>query len=152
MNVYKDLDAMTQVALHNAKDHRCNYNVILMNPDENGEFNMDYSTYEFVADSYFEKERPNAKLLFTTGELLLQEQVDKTEAVEYYKSISSQFDPEPFMIHNTYKEKYMDFAEQHANYGSLRSSQPPYVREVRKIGNNELCPCDSGKKYKKCCK
>ena len=25
------------------------------------------------------------------------------------------------------------------------------VRENRKIGRNELCPCGSGKKYKKCC-
>ncbi|MGE3916856.1 MAG: DUF1186 domain-containing protein [Hyphomicrobiaceae bacterium] len=27
----------------------------------------------------------------------------------------------------------------------------PYVREGRKIGRNEPCPCGSGKKYKKCC-
>ena len=24
-------------------------------------------------------------------------------------------------------------------------------REVPKVGRNELCPCGSGKKYKKCC-
>lgn len=29
--------------------------------------------------------------------------------------------------------------------------QMPYVREERKIGRNEPCPCGSGKKYKKCC-
>ncbi len=28
----------------------------------------------------------------------------------------------------------------------------PYVRQAPKIGRNELCPCGSGKKYKKCCK
>lgn len=27
----------------------------------------------------------------------------------------------------------------------------PYVRESRKIGRNEPCPCGSGKKYKNCC-
>ena len=27
----------------------------------------------------------------------------------------------------------------------------PYVRETPKIGRNDLCPCGSGKKYKKCC-
>lgn len=27
----------------------------------------------------------------------------------------------------------------------------PYIRETRKIGRNEKCPCGSGKKYKKCC-
>lgn len=29
--------------------------------------------------------------------------------------------------------------------------QQPYVRETRKIGRNEPCPCGSGKKYKHCC-
>jgi preprotein translocase subunit SecA len=28
--------------------------------------------------------------------------------------------------------------------------QQPYVREHRKIGRNEPCPCGSGKKYKHC--
>ncbi len=27
----------------------------------------------------------------------------------------------------------------------------PFVREGRKVGRNELCPCGSGKKYKQCC-
>ena len=27
----------------------------------------------------------------------------------------------------------------------------PVVRETRKVGRNEPCPCGSGKKYKKCC-
>jgi preprotein translocase subunit SecA len=26
-----------------------------------------------------------------------------------------------------------------------------YKRDLKKIGRNELCPCNSGKKYKKCC-
>ena len=29
--------------------------------------------------------------------------------------------------------------------------QEPFVREDRKIGRNEPCPCGSEKKYKKCC-
>jgi uncharacterized protein YecA (UPF0149 family) len=28
---------------------------------------------------------------------------------------------------------------------------PQYVRETPKIGRNEICPCGSNKKYKKCC-
>ena len=28
---------------------------------------------------------------------------------------------------------------------------PPFVRQVPKVGRNELCPCGSGKKYKACC-
>ena len=30
--------------------------------------------------------------------------------------------------------------------------QEPYRRTNRKIGANELCPCGSGKKFKKCCR
>ena len=26
----------------------------------------------------------------------------------------------------------------------------PFVRETRKVGRNEACPCGSGKKYKQC--
>jgi len=26
----------------------------------------------------------------------------------------------------------------------------PFVREEPKVGRNDLCPCGSGKKYKKC--
>ncbi|MDR2489101.1 MAG: YchJ family protein [Desulfovibrio sp.] len=29
--------------------------------------------------------------------------------------------------------------------------QDPYIREQPRIGRNELCPCGSGKKFKKCC-
>jgi uncharacterized protein YecA (UPF0149 family) len=29
--------------------------------------------------------------------------------------------------------------------------QIPYRRESEKVGRNDLCPCGSGKKYKKCC-
>ncbi|MAI42879.1 MAG: zinc chelation protein SecC [Gammaproteobacteria bacterium] len=29
--------------------------------------------------------------------------------------------------------------------------QIPLKRKLAKVGRNELCPCDSGKKYKKCC-
>ncbi len=31
------------------------------------------------------------------------------------------------------------------------ASDAPYVREGRKIGRNDPCPCGSGKKYKQCC-
>jgi hypothetical protein len=29
-------------------------------------------------------------------------------------------------------------------------SNAPLPRNVKKVGRNELCPCDSGKKYKDC--
>ena len=33
----------------------------------------------------------------------------------------------------------------------LRRRIEPYVRKEPKIGRNQPCPCNSGKKYKKCC-
>jgi len=35
--------------------------------------------------------------------------------------------------------------------GGREEQHQPYVREQRKIGRNEPCPCGSGKKYKHCC-
>ncbi|VFM96158.1 MAG: SEC-C motif-containing protein [Candidatus Kentron sp. G] len=32
-----------------------------------------------------------------------------------------------------------------------RNSYIPYVRQTKKVGRNDPCPCGSGKKYKKCC-
>jgi len=33
----------------------------------------------------------------------------------------------------------------------ITRKHPPYVRETKKVGRNELCPCGSDKKFKKCC-
>jgi preprotein translocase subunit SecA len=33
----------------------------------------------------------------------------------------------------------------------MAKAHTPYVRQGKKIGRNEPCPCGSGKKYKKCC-
>ena len=68
-DIHKDLSLMKAVAVQKSKDHNCNYNIIIHNPDDNGNFDPDTSTYEMVADSYFEKPRPRAKLLFTTDDL-----------------------------------------------------------------------------------
>jgi len=35
--------------------------------------------------------------------------------------------------------------------GGEEKPQEPYKRDKPKVGRNELCPCGSGKKYKKCC-
>ncbi len=34
---------------------------------------------------------------------------------------------------------------------STRGAQVPVKRKGQKIGRNEPCPCEKGKKYKKCC-
>jgi len=33
----------------------------------------------------------------------------------------------------------------------LADLREPYVRDQRKVGRNEACPCGSGKKFKQCC-
>jgi len=38
-----------------------------------------------------------------------------------------------------------------ADTGRVSSPKQPYLREGKKIGRNETCPCGSGQKYKKCC-
>ena len=66
-----DLEKMKLVAMAYAKAQHCNYNIIILNPNGNGEFDLsDGSTYEFVKDSYFETERPNVVLLHKTDDLL----------------------------------------------------------------------------------
>jgi preprotein translocase subunit SecA len=34
--------------------------------------------------------------------------------------------------------------------GSAGGAEQPFVREGRKVGRNEPCPCGSGKKFKQC--
>lgn len=62
---------MTAVAVEKAKDHRCNYNIIIHNPVD-GWFKLGHSTFEMVADSYFEKERPNVLLVKKTDDILAE--------------------------------------------------------------------------------
>lgn len=65
-----------------------------------------------------------------------------------------------------YKERYkaelLDYIQENYNYWSEERKNPvpiygesadriPYQRSEEKIGRNELCPCDSGRKYKRCC-
>lgn len=73
MSIFNDLEAIKAVALENAKKHNCNYSIIINNPVD-GEYNeASGSTYEFVTDSYFEKER-NCIVIGTT-DLILADQV-----------------------------------------------------------------------------
>lgn len=147
MSVYHNLEDMTAVAIHTAKEHNCNYNVILFNPDENGEFSLENgSTYEMVADSYFEKERSNVKLIYKTDDLI------EKENISGMGSIINEDKNDTLLTDNKYlqfnDEPYRDLFQ---DYPYLQTHDP-YVRTEPKIGNNEQCKCGSGKKYKKCCK
>jgi uncharacterized protein len=36
-------------------------------------------------------------------------------------------------------------------FAQRKQTGTPYVRESRKVGRNDPCPCGSGKKFKHCC-
>ena len=138
MDIHHNLEAIKDVALHYAKEHNDNYNVIISNPI-NGEFG-DGSTYEFVTDSYFEKER-NCVILMKTDDVLNGELPVKTE-----KNILH-VESEPFLISNIkdYKTTYPGMS-----YGVNRPRIEPRTVE-RLPGRNDKCKCGSEKKFKKCC-
>ncbi|MFW6211064.1 MAG: SEC-C metal-binding domain-containing protein, partial [bacterium] len=45
----------------------------------------------------------------------------------------------------------MSEREMHTNSPEGAQKPDTYRRDQPKVGRNELCPCGSGKKYKKCC-
>jgi preprotein translocase subunit SecA len=48
-------------------------------------------------------------------------------------------------------ERYKRYEREEASHPPVTEKQKPMAVSSRKIGRNELCPCGSGKKYKKCC-
>lgn len=153
-SVYKDLEAMTMLAVHEAKAHGVNYNIIISNP-VNGVFDENQSTYEMVADSYFEKERPNAVIVDTTDSIISREEVFSDEELANIERNKRLFSNERvFEITNPYAE-FMDAPEirlaKEMDY-MFPNKPPQYRRETPKVQNNEPCSCGSGKKFKKCCK
>jgi hypothetical protein len=49
------------------------------------------------------------------------------------------------------QERWADEAAEDFAGEALKDGPLPHVRAAPKIGRNDLCPCGSGKKYKKCC-
>jgi len=50
------------------------------------------------------------------------------------------------------REVFFDSVEDAYHYWfDMRVNRIPQRREVEKVGRNDPCPCDSGKKYKACC-
>lgn len=83
MNIHHNLEAIKAIAIENAKEHNCNYNIVLMNPSPDNTFDPFFgSTFEFVADSYFEKPRPNAIIIHKTDDLIFRESKKETRKIE----------------------------------------------------------------------
>jgi preprotein translocase subunit SecA len=49
-----------------------------------------------------------------------------------------------------YQHAHANALDEEEEESSMSNSNTPYVRQQRKVGRNEPCPCGSGKKYKHC--
>ncbi len=78
--------------------------------------------------------------------LLFRLEVKPTEDVDRITRRETQPVPKMNFIHNE-----SESALGHSEVPKSRPAVKTYVREDRKIGRNEPCPCGSGKKYKLCC-
>ena len=151
MNIHHRLEDIKMVSIHNAKEHGCNYTVFIHNPDENGEFSLEHgSTYESVIDTYWDKPRPNAKILFRTDDLFAEEEFNAIldQSNDYIYQYGHEINKFIKQIRDTtyHDNIYNDLLPHKKPFGT-----PVEVRTEPKIQRNESCPCGSGKKYKKCC-
>ncbi|WP_304518974.1 YecA family protein [Clostridium estertheticum] len=81
--------------------------------------------------------------------------------VEFFNKLTSNIERKKMQVEykkhlGDYKHiinRFFDEDDSEENEEGLRDfeSQEPTVREESKVGRNDLCPCGSGKKYKKCC-
>lgn len=163
MNIHHDLEAIKMVAIEETKNYGYNYNIIINNPNDKGEFDLSAgSTYEFVADSYFNTPRPNVILLHRTKDLLEVEEVSR---------FLDSFSPEaPYM--KMRKEIELNNAEMEIlnssndDKGKLKKGLSIVrieadgvnykngklgLERIANTNRNDKCNCGSGKKFKKCC-
>jgi len=139
-DIHKDLKAISDIAMAYSLKHNCNYNVIILNP-VNGEFDINSSTYEYVIDSYFDKERPNVIVVSKTDDSLQSDLGSR----DLYGTTD---------IGNQYHHTYLDF-KTNSRFDDFILSKPnqyTYIRSTPKLSNNDTCHCGSELKYKKCCK
>lgn len=83
-----------------------------------------------------------------------QEEVDALEAERRRNAPPMQFrHAQVEGLANEYSEQQTSqaaAAAQQADQQEARPQQQPFVRQGKKIGRNDPCPCGSGKKYKQC--
>jgi len=85
---------------------------------------------------------------------LIVENLVDLKAIEKIDVIKSAFDREIFDVENF--GAFSDFEDVEIAFGikEKRTKPYPWVQQPikhTKIGRNDLCPCGSGKKFKKCC-
>jgi preprotein translocase subunit SecA len=81
------------------------------------------------------------------------------DVISHLSQVQFQMQPEPAAeVHRPAPVLHFEHAEASALAGEEseqlqeeeRAAHTPFVRQGRKVGRNELCPCGSGKKYKHC--
>lgn len=164
MSIYHDLEAIKAVALDYAKKDGYNYNIILHNPNNKGEFDLSVgSTYEFVMDSYFNKPRPNVILICKTKDLLQAEEaqrlIDSFSPDSGYMKMRKEIELQNIKfecdINSTSKEngklkKGLSMVEVKTD-GVMYKNSNSGLKRVANTNRNDKCNCGSGKKFKKCC-
>ena len=78
---------------------------------------------------------------------------------QYYRNIRDYYKEPTYVVYEAQKElipdedtvktQILSMLHQAKKYNTMHS---PNVRLTPKIGPNDLCPCGSGKKFKRCCK
>lgn len=107
-----------------SKNENIEWNKLEILSSNGGQFDDERGEVTFVA-SYIEEGAP--KTMQETSTFL------KVEGHWYYSEKNSQL--------------------QKASTSKIKPAEPkqPFVRENAKVGRNDPCPCNSGKKFKKCC-
>lgn len=175
MSIHTNLEELKAVAIYKAKEHNCNYNIIIHNAVD-GEFKEGESTYEFVRDSYFETDRPNCVLLHKTDDLINKRVIGvignsgagRSYSVPHINSMAIAVVDNGFAqrtmsldeIIEQDKTLYLKYVntrpmDEELLYSHLTKKQREAnivdIRREPKIARNQTCPCGSNKKYKNCC-
>lgn len=165
MNIHHDYEKMKMVAIEQAKMYRQEYNLILHNPNGDGEFDLSVgSTYEVVADSYFEKERPNVKKLFRTETIMEREEAEVNalisgvlEGAAERAAMDKEFEKVEANMRNLESAKVKRKLKKGLTIRSAHADGITYKQGVNGLerlpntNRNSQCACGSGKKFKKCC-
>lgn len=158
MSIHHDLEQIKMLAVESTKMDGYNYNVILNNPNDKGQFDLSVgSTYEFVMDSYFNTPRPNAILLHKTKDLLQEKEIEKL--IEHFTQPTKGFDIEhivhvdPALDSNGSQEKLKKgLSKVNLKVDELKYKQGRFgLERISNTNRNDKCNCGSGKKFKKCC-
>ena len=113
----------------------------------NGEYSLRYTC--FVSQPHIEEISNSAKIEYVLGDLARYNEDDRALITLYFNELG-EFESLDFKLYtktdigNDY-DKYYEIGDGHA-LSRVRN----YLLAHKKIGRNDMCPCGSGLKYKKC--